>query len=110
MKHMVMIGVVLLMIFGAYVTTSAQKSDQGKTLYETNCAECHGETGKGDGPAGMALGSKPPDFTKPKFWQGNMEKKIETAVTDGYGTMPPLDLHPEEVKAIIGYLSHSFKK
>jgi len=31
----------------------------GKTLYVTNCASCHGPTGAGDGPAGAGLVPKP---------------------------------------------------
>lgn len=31
----------------------------GKDIYNTNCASCHGEGGKGDGPAGASLEPKP---------------------------------------------------
>ncbi len=35
----------------------------GAQLYAAYCASCHGETGKGDGPAAPALKSKLPDLT-----------------------------------------------
>lgn len=35
---------------------------QGKTLYTQNCVSCHGSTGAGDGPAGVALTPKPANF------------------------------------------------
>lgn len=36
----------------------------GKAIYVLNCASCHGDTGKGDGPAGAALDPKPYDLAK----------------------------------------------
>jgi mono/diheme cytochrome c family protein len=35
----------------------------GKTLYQSYCTPCHGEKGKGDGPAAAALNPKPADHT-----------------------------------------------
>ncbi len=34
----------------------------GKQVYENNCQSCHGESGKGDGPAGQALQPAPRNF------------------------------------------------
>src|SRR5512138_3658438 len=31
----------------------------GKTVFDTNCAACHGNDAKGDGPAGASLNPKP---------------------------------------------------
>ncbi len=40
----------------------------GKRIFDTNCAACHGASGKGDGPAAVALTPKPRNFTSPKGW------------------------------------------
>ncbi len=41
----------------------SQESVQiGLATYTTNCATCHGDTGKGDGPAGLALNPPPADL------------------------------------------------
>jgi mono/diheme cytochrome c family protein/Tol biopolymer transport system component len=36
----------------------------GRQLYQTNCAICHGASGRGDGPAGVGLSPRPADFTQ----------------------------------------------
>ncbi len=39
----------------------------GKQIYEARCAACHGNTGKGDGPAAAALNPKPANLTDKAF-------------------------------------------
>jgi mono/diheme cytochrome c family protein len=38
--------------------------DAGKDLYNTNCATCHGESARGDGPAGASLDPKPANLVQ----------------------------------------------
>ena len=38
---------------------------RGATLYQEQCASCHGPTGHGDGPAAETLEPRPVDFTDP---------------------------------------------
>ncbi|MEO6961576.1 MAG: cytochrome c [Puia sp.] len=40
---------------------------EGKALYGSTCTPCHGEKGKGDGPAAVALDPKPADHTSAKM-------------------------------------------
>jgi len=42
---------------------------KGKAVFEGKgtCFTCHGNTGKGDGPAGAALDPSPRNFTNPEF-------------------------------------------
>jgi ubiquinol-cytochrome c reductase cytochrome c subunit len=37
--------------------------EQGKKVAQVSCASCHGNTGRGNGPAAMALSLKPADWT-----------------------------------------------
>ena len=34
----------------------------GRATYDTSCATCHGDQGRGDGPAGVALNPPPADL------------------------------------------------
>src|SRR2546422_8321702 len=44
------------------VWTDAAMIARGKDIYTTRCAVCHGDTGDGKGPAGVALPPKPSNF------------------------------------------------
>jgi mono/diheme cytochrome c family protein len=43
------------------------RRDRGRKLYLAECSGCHGEHGKGDGPAAAALEAKPRNFVDEKF-------------------------------------------
>ncbi|WP_374077050.1 cytochrome c [Bdellovibrio bacteriovorus] len=43
----------------------------GAKVFKTNCAMCHGDTGKGDGAAGAALNPKPRNLVEGKWTQGD---------------------------------------
>ncbi|MGN6177740.1 MAG: c-type cytochrome [Mucilaginibacter sp.] len=67
------------------VTPSTLK--EAKTLYMANCSPCHGQKGKGDGPAAAALNPKPADHTSPalnKETDGSLFWKI----SEGRSPMP----------------------
>ena len=84
--------------------------DKGRTLYNNKCQFCHGIRGDGKGPAAEPLLGHPVDFTNSKFWQDDVEKKIEDTIKKGKEMMPAFDLETKEIKAIIWYMSHTFKK
>ena len=83
--------------------------DEGKNLYLSKCEICHGIKGEGNGPAAFALRPKPQNFTDPAFWQKDVEEKITTTITNGKSPMPAFPLAPGEIKAIIYYMSQTFK-
>ncbi len=51
-----------LLLVGAGATR-AQNQAEGKKLYLTYCSSCHGDSGKGDGPAAQSLPVKPANHT-----------------------------------------------
>ncbi len=46
---------------------AASTDSHGKAVYDAHCVECHGKTGKGDGPAAMILMPHPRDFSSGRY-------------------------------------------
>ena len=52
-----------LILAGVSTCGFAEDADLGKMNYESHCAACHGQNGKGDGPVSVELRTKPSDLT-----------------------------------------------
>ncbi|MEJ2091998.1 MAG: cytochrome c [Syntrophobacterales bacterium] len=98
------LALILIFTWGSTV-----RAANGKVVFDTRCAACHGATGKGDGPGAAIFKTKPQDFASPAFWKGNADQKIHQAVTMGYGQMGKMDLSPDEIKAVTAYITQQFK-
>jgi mono/diheme cytochrome c family protein len=85
------------------------QSGEGQSVYQDKCAMCHGQDGKGNGPAAAAFNPAPADFTNPGFWQGNVRQKITATIENGHGPMPAIELSSSQIKAVIDYMSRTFK-
>ncbi len=86
-------------------TSTAEVIKEGKALYLSACMVCHGNKGKGDGPASAALNPKPKDLTNPeilKLADGELHWKIRT----GKAPMPAFGaaLKSKQIWKIIVFL------
>jgi mono/diheme cytochrome c family protein len=43
--------------------------EEGREIYEAECLECHGKTGKGDGPKAKELEKEVGDISNPHMWE-----------------------------------------
>ncbi|MBI4637206.1 MAG: cytochrome c [Candidatus Rokubacteria bacterium] len=76
----------------------------GKKSVETNCASCHGSSGKGDGPAASALPTKPADWTSAKV-QAQTDGELFWKIANGRGAMPPWKHLPDKERwEIVNYI------
>jgi len=60
---------------------------EGKALYTTNCAPCHGDKGRGDGAAAAALNPKPADHSSAAV-QSETDGSLFWKLTQGRNPMP----------------------
>jgi len=76
-------------------------AEDGKALYDSKCAMCHGKDGVAKP---MAKGSK--NFNDPAYQKAATIESISKETNDGKGTMKGFKdkLTPEQVKAISEYV------
>lgn len=74
----------LVEVYGIPVAPKqAPDLEKAATLYQTQCAACHGQNGQGDGPAGVALEPAPTDFTEVARYNGRSLLGLYTTITQG---------------------------
>ena len=77
--------------------------DEAATLAEltwgTQCAQCHGATGHGDGPSGPMV--KAPDLTRADWQDRVKDPEIAATIRAGKGQMPKFDLSDAVVGALV---------
>ena len=62
----------------------------GASLYAVNCVSCHGASGKGDGPVGIALNPRPADLTQHAMPGAHTDAQLYEWITSGVpGTRMP---------------------
>ncbi len=87
---------------------------RAQTLFQTNCAVCHGLAGKGNGPIAQSIQPAPADFTDPKF-MARFSDEYKTlvitkgklgAVKAGFPTMPGFGrvLTDFEMSSVVKYI------
>ena len=88
---------------------------KGATIYKTTCAPCHGESGKGDGPAGKIFKPPPRDHTDAAYMDTLKDEEIAKIIQMGGAVKgkPSMPSNPQirdkDLEAVIAYvrsLSH----
>src|SRR5262249_56157684 len=88
--------------------------DRGRTIYETQCAICHGPRGAGDGPAAASLELKPPSLQDaamvaemtPEYWFWRVSEGGAAEPYKSKGSVMPADkksVPAEDPWAVIAY-------
>lgn len=99
-----------LSLLTAQIPTTAAPTgdpDRGHVVYDQYCAGCHGATGRGDGPAALALSPRPASLisaatsakSDKELLQTIANGKPRTAMQAWTGT-----LTPEEQRDVLAYI------
>lgn len=99
-------------MLGTTLLAHAADVEQGKKLYGQFCASCHGQSGKGDGPAAAALNPKPRDHTNKEYMSQLSDDDLLNVIKNGGASvgksplMPPwgASIKDDQIKDIIAYV------
>ena len=66
------------------IPPNADSVAAGQALFSINCAPCHGETGKGDGPVGVSLNPRPADLRQHAILGIHTDAQLFEWITNGF--------------------------
>ncbi len=86
------------------VAASEQSVNNGRQIYQTHCASCHGADGEGDGPAGKAL--KPPAANLKAMAPRHSDGDLAWKIAEGRGAMPSwkASLSENDIWDVVNYI------
>ena len=73
---------------------SGGNASPGHDIHVKNCQRCHGPQGKGDGPAGKLLKTKPADWTNKQKMSGLKDDYLFKIISGGGGSVGKSKLMP----------------
>ncbi len=100
------------LIFLGVSSSWAKTPDTSAATYKQNCSRCHGDSGRGDGPAVKLLKVKPPDMSDKTYMSKVRDADIYEAIEKG-GTaigksklMPAYEgkLKKNEIEDLVRYI------
>ena len=80
-------GLSFLAVMAAGSASWAQNQTEGRNLYATYCATCHGDRGKGDGVAAASLPVKPTDHTNGVIMNQLSDQFLLDVISKGGGVV-----------------------
>ncbi|MBI4523858.1 MAG: cytochrome c [Deltaproteobacteria bacterium] len=102
----------VLLVFLRIQTHAAEGKSEGRKIYLTYCSGCHGESGKGDGPAAKSLPVKPANHTDVAVMNQLSDKFLFDIISKGgsavgkSAAMPAWgsQLKEKQIREVVAYL------
>lgn len=91
---------------GSTAVAGGDEIAAGKAVYIARCALCHGNEGKGDGPASAGLNPKPRNHTDGTYMKTLSDEALLKVIHTGKGAMPAWGtiLSEAEMSAVAKYV------
>jgi mono/diheme cytochrome c family protein len=96
---------------GQLVHLMSARDTGAPALYADRCSSCHGNAGRGDGPAGRALEPRPRDFADPAWQATTSDERIRFVIRSGGRAAglsalmaPHADLSDEQLDALVAWI------
>ncbi len=111
MKNLILISVAAGLVS---FLPSASNGEEAKAIYQSQCAKCHGNDGKGDTKFGKKVGAK--DYTDPKVQATLNDEKAFKSIKEGLKDGDKILMKPAEkvtdadIKALIAHMRSFGKK
>lgn len=84
------------------LSTPSEAVEQGRVVYQAECAACHGDTGRGDGPD-AANSPMPTDLTQIDYWFNRSNQAVFTALAPGVAPAHTYDLSDDDLWAAVDF-------
>jgi mono/diheme cytochrome c family protein len=101
-----------MLVLSARAASARDDATVGKTLFQSNCSPCHGESGKGDGPASQGLPVKPADLGERITINHYSDQYLVDVISKGGGSVGKSTLMPawsgalsdKQIRDIVAFL------
>lgn len=110
-REVVWLIALLLGVVLSLPESGAQEKSEGRKLYLIYCSGCHGESGRGDGPAAKALPAKPANHTDGAVMNQLSDKYLFDIITKGGASVKKSPVMPawgklkeKQVREIVGHI------
>ena len=112
MKNRMPTGLCLIIVLTGALPARGQDQAEGRKLYLTYCSSCHGDKGKGDGPAASSLPVKPADHTNGGVMNQLPDKFLIEIISKGGSAVGKSALMPawgsqikdKQLRDVVGYI------